>query len=38
MLRVPVIGGRQDWMQRQPLEAVREDQSAVAFSATDAID
>ena len=26
MLRVPVIGGRQDWMQRQPLEAVREDQ------------
>eukprot|EP00434_Breviolum_minutum_P016755 symbB.v1.2.014778.t1/scaffold1059.1/size140537/6 len=24
MLRVPVIGGRQDWMQRQPLEADQE--------------
>ncbi|CAK9098017.1 unnamed protein product [Durusdinium trenchii] len=26
MLRVPVIGGKQDWMQRQPLQAVQEDQ------------
>eukprot|EP00435_Cladocopium_sp_Y103_P067674 s1002_g30.t1 len=25
MLRVPVIGGRQDWMQRQPLQGVPED-------------
>ena len=25
MLRVPVIGGKQNWAQRQPLQAVQED-------------